>query len=181
YKVDVNNEIALAIPTDFKDSIQAHANFFSQHYSTLDSIPHKSFAKPSSLSFLPNWLFAYHYPNNVNKMGVPIAGCTDLYCSRLAIPVFPTPFYETLLGAVLFLILWAVRKRFTVIGSVFCLYLILNGLERFLIEKIRVNNLMNFFGFRPTQAEVIAVGLMVTGVAGWIFLWQKNQASLRKV
>ena len=49
-------------------------------------------------------------------------------------------------------------------------------MERFLIEKIRVNNQMNFLGFHPTQAEVIALGLMVVGIVGWLFLWQKNRA-----
>jgi prolipoprotein diacylglyceryltransferase len=104
-----------------------------------------------------------------------------MYCNRLAVPVFPTPFYETLMCTVLFLLLWAVRKRIKLVGSLFCLYLVLNGLERFLIEKIRVNNQMNFFGLHPTQAEVIAVGLMITGVAGWVLLWQKNRASLKSV
>jgi prolipoprotein diacylglyceryltransferase len=181
YKVDASNEIVLAAPTDFRDSVQAHANFFSQHYGALDSVPHKSFTKPSALSFLPNWLFAYNYPNNVNKMGIPIAGCNEAYCSQLAIPVFPTPFYETVFSTILFLILWALRKRFSLVGSIFCLYLILNGLERFFIEKIRVNNQMDFLGFRPTQAEVIAIALVIAGVAGWIFLWQKNHANLKKM
>lgn len=181
YKVDTENKIVLAAPADFEDTLHAHNTFFLQHYGSLDSIPNKSFPKPAALGFLPNWLFAYHYPHNVNKMGIPINGCNDMYCNRLAMPVFPTPFYETILGTILFLILWSVRKRFKLVGSVFCLYLILNGLERFFIEKIRVNNLMNFFGLRPTQAEVIAVGLMIAGAAGWIFLWQKNRASLKKV
>lgn len=181
YKVAANNKIVVAAQTDFQDSVQAHANFFLQHYGAIDSVPHKSFAKPSSLNFLPDWFFAYHYPHNVNKMGIAIADCTDMYCNRLAIPVFPTPFYETIIGTLLFFTLWAVRKRFKLAGAVFCLYLILNGLERFFIEKIRVNNQMNFLGFHPTQAEVIAAGLVVAGIAGWLFLWQKNQASLKKV
>ena len=50
------------------------------------------------------------------------------------------------------------------------LYLILNGVERFFIEKIRVNNKMDFFGLHPTQAEVIALALMLTGIGIWIFL-----------
>lgn len=181
YKVDATNKIALAGPTDFADTVHAHATYFVQHYGRIDSLPHKAFVKPSGLNFLPDWLFAYHYPHNVNKTGVPIAGCTDMYCNRLAVPVFPTPFYETLVCTVLFFILWALRKRIKLIGSLFCLYLVLNGLERFLIEKIRVNNQMNFFGLHPTQAEVIAVGLMIAGVAGWVILWQKNRASHKTV
>lgn len=177
YKVDANNEIVLASPNDFKDTVQAHSGYFAQHYGRVDSIPNASFQKPSALGFLPDWMFAYHYPRNVNKMGVPIPGCDDMYCNRLVVPVFPTPFYEILMCTVLFFLLWAVRKRVKPVGGLFCLYLVLNGLERFLIEKIRVNNQMDFLGFHPTQAEVISFGLMLVGIAGWIFLWQKNRAS----
>ena len=158
----------------------AHPSFFTKD-GRIDSLPNKAFIKPPALGFLPNWIFAYHYPRNVNKMGIPIPGCTDAYCNRLIIPVFPTPFYETLMCSVLFMALWLVRKRIRLAGALFCLYLILNGLERFLIEKIRVNNQMELFGLHPTQAEVIALGLIVAGVAGWIFLAQKNRASLKKV
>jgi prolipoprotein diacylglyceryltransferase len=53
--------------------------------------------------------------------------------------------------------------------------------ERFLIEKIRVNNRMDFLGMQPTQAEVISLGLILTGIILWVFLWQKNRAIARKV
>ncbi|HEU0064159.1 MAG TPA: prolipoprotein diacylglyceryl transferase family protein, partial [Flavisolibacter sp.] len=66
-------------------------------------------------------------------------------------------------------------------GSLFCLYLILNGIERFLIEKIRVNNRMDFFGFHPTQAEVISSSLVLVGAGLWIFLLQKNRATIKTV
>ena len=180
YKVDANNEIVLAAPNDFRDTVLAHSSLFGKS-SSIDSIPHKTFVKPSALAFLPDWVFAYHYPRNVNKMGVPIADCNDIYCNRLAVPVFPTPFYETLMCIMLFAVLWALRKRLKPAGAVFCLYLILNGLERFLIEKIRVNNQMELFGWRPTQAEVISLGLMVTGTIFWIILWQKNRATHKTV
>lgn len=181
YKVSPENEIVLAAPADFQDTVKAHSTFFFQHYGRLDSLPHRAYPKPAALGFLPDWFFAYHYPHNVNKMGVPIAGCNEAYCNRLAVPVFPTPFYETLVCLVLFLVLWALRKRLRLAGSLFCLYLILNGLERFFIEKIRVNNEMSFLGFHPTQAEVIAVGLILTGIVGWLALWQKNRTSPKTV
>ena len=77
--------------------------------------------------------------------------------------------------------LWGLRKRLYPAGAVFCLYLILNGIERFFIEKIRVNNRMNFLGMHPTQAEVISFGLVIVGALLWIFLLQKNRANLKKV
>jgi phosphatidylglycerol:prolipoprotein diacylglycerol transferase len=139
------------------------------------------FVKPSGLSFLPNWFFAYNYPHNVNEAGVPIPGCNEKYCVQLPVPVFPTPFYETIACTLLFFLLWGLRKRLGPPGALFCLYLILNGIERFLIEKIRVNNRMDFFGLHPTQAEVISAGLVIVGAGIWIFIWQKNQAKAPKV
>jgi prolipoprotein diacylglyceryltransferase len=50
----------------------------------------------------------------------------------------------------------------------------LNGLERFFIEKIRVNNKFDLFGFQATQAEIIAVLFFLTGAA--LFIYRKQRA-----
>lgn len=124
--------------------------------------------------FLPDWFWAYDYPHNVNKAGIPIEGCTWLHCTRLANPVYPTPLYELIAALVIGGFLWAIRKRVKVPGIIFFIYLILNGFERFWIEKIRVNATYKIAGFEPTQAEIIAVILFVIGVAGVI--WRKRAA-----
>jgi prolipoprotein diacylglyceryltransferase len=49
----------------------------------------------------------------------------------------------------------------------------MNGVERFLIEKIRVNHRMNFFGFYPTQAELISTLLFIAGLT--IFIWLRRR------
>jgi prolipoprotein diacylglyceryltransferase len=177
YKVDQANKIAPAAPNEFNDSVRAHANYFLSHYQNLEEVHHTSVKKPAGLSFLPNWLFAYNYPHNVNETGIRMEGCDEKYCSQLPAPVFPTPFYETIACTVLFFLLWAFRKRIRPAGGLFCLYLILNGLERFLIEKIRVNNRLDLFGFHPTQAEVISTGLVITGILLWAFLKYKYRAT----
>ena len=46
----------------------------------------------------------------------------------------------------------------------FAIYLIMNGIERFLVEHIRVNTQYHFFGINPTQAEIISLGLIVAGL-----------------
>ena len=46
----------------------------------------------------------------------------------------------------------------------FGLYLFLNGLERILIEKMRVNNPYIIWGVEATQAQLIAFCLMIAGV-----------------
>ena len=115
-------------------------------------------------SFIPNWMVAYSYPKNVNADGVKITGDTDEHNRVLPIPVFPTPFYETIACSLLFLLLWSIRKRIKTPGVIFGIYLILNGLERFIVEKIRVNTTYSMFGFHPTQAEIISFLLFLTGL-----------------
>lgn len=135
--------------------------------------------KPNPYSWLPDWAWSYTYPHNVNEVGVPIPGCTDdKFCTQLPVAVFPTPLYEVVLCFLLFLVLWMLRKRLKVPGTLFAIYLMLNGMERFLIEKIRVNVPMNFLGFHPTQAEIISSFLFLSGLA--LFIWLRKKAKAEK-
>ncbi|MCX6249905.1 MAG: prolipoprotein diacylglyceryl transferase [Bacteroidetes bacterium] len=128
--------------------------------------------KPSWLTFLPGWMWAFQFPHNVINEGVPLPGCTGDHCFILMYPVFPTSFYETILGLIIFGILWLLRKHLPVPGYLFSIYLILNGAERFLIEQIRVNPLYQFFNLKLTQAEIIAILLIVLGFTGfWFYKW----------
>jgi len=121
--------------------------------------------------FLPDWMWSYKFPHNVNEDGIPIPGCVDTkYCNQLEFGVYPTPIYEVIACFILFLILWSLRKRLKIPGTLFALYLMFNGVERFFIEKIRVNNRLSIFGLNPTQAEVISTLLFLSGVALWIIL-----------
>jgi prolipoprotein diacylglyceryltransferase len=156
-----------------------HGDFFISQFGKYDAVPHVTFAKPSFLQFLPNWVFAYNYPHNVNDAGVAIDGCVGKYCNQLPIPVFPTPFYETIICLLLFLTIWLLRRKLNIPGTLFAVYLALNGLERFLIEKIRVNNRMNVFGFHPTQAEIISTLLLISGVSIFIILRRRSLLTAR--
>ena len=130
--------------------------------------------RPNPFSWLPDWMWSYTYPHNVNEAGIRMADCTEAkYCNELPVAVYPTPFYEVIMGLLLFALLWSLRKRFKVPGTLFALYLMVNGLERFLIEKIRVNTRLNIFGFHPTQAEVISSLLFLSGLGLWIFLTRR--------
>jgi prolipoprotein diacylglyceryltransferase len=115
-------------------------------------------AKPNWLSWAPDWVWAYDYPNNV------IGAEPGL--------VFPTPFYEILMMGFVFLILWNVRKKITIPGVMFGLYLVFNGLERFLIEKIRVNT--HIWG-TITQAEIISSILMLAGIVMIVVMFKRNK------
>jgi prolipoprotein diacylglyceryltransferase len=177
YIADASGNVILSQGTDFKDKIKFDSTYFldgktvdntgtltyvtDRKYDDLTKVPHINFKGPS---FLPNWFFAYTYPKNVNKDGVSIAGDNDEYNRMLPLPVFPTPLYETIACTLLFLFLWSIRQRVKTPGIIFGIYLILNGLERFAIEKIRVNTTYSIWGFHPTQAEIISSLLILSGI-----------------
>jgi len=131
--------------------------------------------KPSWLSWAPDWFWAYKYPHNVNEVGVLIQGCEGKYCYELPNPVFPTPIYETLAALLLFGILWSIRKKIKTPGLLFSIYLIFNGMERFFIEKIRVNTVYHIGSFEITQAEIISTVLFLVGSFGVIYFSLKNK------
>lgn len=126
-------------------------------------------AKPSWLSWAPDWIWSFNYPHNVVNEGVPIPGCTGNYCNQLPLPVFPTAFYEVLMGLAIFAFLWSIRHRIKIPGLMVSIYLILNGVERFLIETIRVNSKYHAFGLSFTQAELISFIMVILGVIGVIW------------
>ncbi len=151
--------------TGFADALRQYGGYFTAHYGSPAQVPHAGFLRPDWLSFLPNWCFAFTYPHNVNAEGVPIPGCSGAHCAMLPLPVFPTPLYEIIMCLLLFVLLWAIRKKIRVPGLLFGIYLILNGLERFSIELIRVNTRYSIFGIHPTQAEIISSLLVLSGIA----------------
>jgi prolipoprotein diacylglyceryl transferase len=122
--------------------------------------------KPGWMGGLPDWMWSFKFPHNVNNEGVPIPGCVGRWCHELPEPVFPTSFYEFLMAVVLFATLWSIRKRISIPGLLFSIYLIMNGAERFLIEQIRVNSLYTIGSFQVTQAQIISSLLIITGFVG---------------
>ena len=135
---------------------------------------------PKPFSWLPDWLWSYTYPHNVNNAGIPIPGCEGPHCFQLAHGVYPTPLYEVIMCLLLFAILWSIRKRIRRPGLIFGIYLVMNGVERFFIETIRVNNRYHFFGISPTQAEIISTLLVISGF-GLIWYVSRKHAPLREL
>ena len=136
-------------------------------------------------SWLPDWMWSFRYPHNVLDTvqtdpvpSVPIEGCTWDYCMQLAEPVYPTPFYEVLMMMVVLGILWALRKRVKITGMLFFIYLALIAIERFLIEKIRVNVAHDVLGISLTQAEIISILLFIISVAGMVWVWKKAKRTI---
>lgn len=132
---------------------------------------------PKPFDWLPSWMWSYTYPHNVLGEGVHIVGCDGPYCSQLPYPVYPTPLYEVIASLLLFAFLWSIRKKIKVPGVIAAIYLIVNGIERFLIESIRVNTKYNIFGFHPTQAELIAAFLVITGILLLIYFRRRHHSN----
>ncbi len=125
--------------------------------------------------FLPSWLWSMDYPRNIINEGVAMSQCAGKYCSRLPTPVYPSSVYEAVMAFSLGGILWALRRKVAIPGMLFFIYLIFNGLERFWIEKIRINEKYHWAGLQFTQAELIAVLLFLTGIAGVLYLRIKSK------
>jgi phosphatidylglycerol:prolipoprotein diacylglycerol transferase len=87
------------------------------------------------------------------------------------VKVHPTPVYETLTMALVALVLWRLRDKLTG-GRLFALYLVLAGVERFLVEFIRRNNDV---AIGLTQAQLISVAMVIAGAA-WL-LWTQRRAA----
>lgn len=187
YITDSDGKLVEAKAGDFNTQLKKYDTYFLKgavtdssgmtHYvtdrvsKTLEEVPNMSVVAPS---FLPLWMVAYNYPNNVNNDGIALSNCEGDYCGVLPVAVFPTPFYETVLSTLLFLFVWSIRKRIKTPGYIFSIYLILNGLERFIIEKIRVNFRYNVLGFNLSQAEIIALLLILAGII-LMFIFKKRQ------
>lgn len=123
---------------------------------------------PKPFSWLPDWMWAYTYPNNVAQEGLPMANCVGRFCFELPQPVYPTPLYEVFMALVLFGVLWSIRKYIKTPGIIWGIYLIMAGVERVLIESIRVNSKYHIGNLAFTQAELISTILILVGL-GLIF------------
>ena len=106
---------------------------------------------------------------------VYMSDCVGVYCHRLEPGVYPTSVYEIIMALIIFAILWSLRKRIKVAGLLFFIYLTFNGLERFLIETIRVNTDYTIFGIALTQAQMIAILFMLTGLIVGLIFWRRHQ------
>ena len=88
-----------------------------------------------------------------------------------SIPVYPAPLFESLFSFLVVILLLKLRKKEMPTGKIFFIYLILNGIPRFLIEFIRLNP-KELWGL--TQAQFIALLFIMTGILGWILVEKKH-------
>lgn len=88
--------------------------------------------------------------------------------------VHPTPIYETLTMGLVAYFLWRLRDRVRP-GVLFALYLVIAGVERFLVEFLRRNE---DAALGLTGAQLWSVGLFVVG-AVWLALVARRGGLLR--
>lgn len=86
--------------------------------------------------------------------------------------VHPTQLYEVGMAFVMFLILWRLRGHKHAEGWLFGVYMVLAGIERFIVEFFRAKD-DRFFG-PLTLAQVISLGFVVLG-ALWM-MWRRRRA-----
>jgi len=86
-------------------------------------------------------------------------------------PLHPTPIYEFLTMVIIFFILWQLRKKAWPDGKLFTVYLVLAGLERLLVEFIRLNPRI-LFGL--SEAQIVSIILILAGVIGYYYYTTKK-------
>jgi phosphatidylglycerol:prolipoprotein diacylglycerol transferase len=88
------------------------------------------------------------------------------------VTVHPAPVYETLFCVIAFYFIWTNRKKFDgEIGKVFSITLIVMGVERLLIEFIRINPL--YWGL--SMAQWISIAMIIAGGYMLAFYFPKRK------
>lgn len=89
--------------------------------------------------------------------------------------VHPTQLYEVGAALILFGVLWKLSGRALAAGQLFAAYLGLYGIERFLIEFVRIKDDRFLLGLSTSQ--ILSALLIVLGVALWQRLGARRAAS----
>jgi phosphatidylglycerol:prolipoprotein diacylglycerol transferase len=116
--------------------------------------------------------------------GLPPSTAANLTDFRVAIPegvdpstvlaVHPTQLYEVTIMLLVFALLWTLRSRERGTGWLFAVYLMLAGLERFLVEIFRAKDDRFLAGF--TIAQLTSVALV--GLGAYLYLRWRDDPQL---
>ncbi len=92
----------------------------------------------------------------------------------LGVPTHPYPIYDMLVNAVVFAVLWRLRRRGLPDGSLFALYWLLYGLGRFAVSFVRQEAVW-FWGLQ--QAQVVALATALAGALALLWLLRRGTAA----
>jgi phosphatidylglycerol---prolipoprotein diacylglyceryl transferase len=87
------------------------------------------------------------------------------------VAMHPTPIYEFIIGIAAFFILWKLRLKLKLPGTLFAVYLIFMSAQRFGIEFIRLNPIE---ALGMTQAQLFSVALFAAGCVLFYLLKRKE-------
>lgn len=92
-----------------------------------------------------------------------------IFPSAGSLPRHPSQLYECLLeGMLLFIILWLLKNRFIRKGTLFCLFIFLYSIIRFLVEFFREPDpQLGFFFSFLTMGQIISVLMGIGGMIAW--------------
>jgi phosphatidylglycerol---prolipoprotein diacylglyceryl transferase len=88
--------------------------------------------------------------------------------------VHPTPIYEFIESMIIFVILWALRKKGYASGTLFWLYLVLAGFARLAVEFWRINPTV---AFGLTEAQWFGLAVIAVGLSQLAFRPLANHAA----
>jgi phosphatidylglycerol:prolipoprotein diacylglycerol transferase len=100
--------------------------------------------------------------NLAGQFGIAI----DNVSPSTVVAVHPTQLYEIALMLLAFMVLWRLRLKPAPLGSLFALYLMFAGIERFLIEFLRAKDDRFLGGF--TIAQLTSGFVSIAGLFLWI-------------
>lgn len=87
------------------------------------------------------------------------------------VPVHPTQLYEIGMSIIIFFLLWQFRTHRHRAGFTWMLWMIFMGVERFLVEIVRVKD-DRFFG-PMTLAQILSLALIAAGIYGLSRTWNR--------
>lgn len=106
-----------------------------------------------------------------SEFGVSFPPGTD---PNSVIAVHPTQLYEVAMATVMFAIIWRLRGHRHREGWLFGVYLVLAGIERFVVEFFRAKD--DYLAVGLTLAQMIAIAATVAGVA-WLVAMRGERPS----
>jgi phosphatidylglycerol:prolipoprotein diacylglycerol transferase len=131
------------------------------------------YGRPTDLAWgvkFPEGLPPSTAENLRNLFGIPLPPGLD---PATVLAVHPTQLYEVAAMLVAFALLWSLRKSGRPVGWLFGLYLVLAGVERFLVEILRAKD-DRFLG--PfTLAQLTSVIIVVIGIS-LLYAWRRGQS-----
>ena len=89
----------------------------------------------------------------------------------MVMTVHPTQLYETAMSLAILFILWKLRPKVATPGALFCIWMVLAGIERFVVEIFRAKDDRLLGAF--SVAQLISVLVVLTGAIGYVVLTRR--------